>query len=54
MGGQALVVAGAAPAAADPGVGALDDPAAGQDREPVAPAEARALDDFDGDAEFGL
>jgi hypothetical protein len=33
--GEAFVVAGAAPAGGDPGQGALDDPAAGQDLEGV-------------------
>ena len=39
---EALVVAGAAPPAGDPRVGALDDPAAGQDGEGAARA-ARAV-----------
>jgi hypothetical protein len=48
---EAFVVAGAA-AAADPGVGALDDPAAGQYLEPVAPAEGGPVDGADLDSEF--
>src|SRR5262245_21617531 len=48
--GEALVVAGAAPAAGDPGVGALDDPAPGQDLE--AFLASGLLDDLDGDAEL--
>jgi hypothetical protein len=48
--GEALVVAGAASSAGDPGMGALDDPAPWQDVEPVL---ARWLgDDLDGDAEL--
>ena len=51
VGGEALVVAGAAPAA-DSGVGALDDPAAVRDVEAVAPAEGQTVDDLDLYAEF--
>src|SRR6266496_3718817 len=43
--GQALVVADAAAVLADPGEGALDDPAAGQDLEGVRVALAHDLDD---------
>jgi hypothetical protein len=51
--GAAFVVAGAASASADPGEGAFDDPAAGQDVEAVASAGVRggAWDDLEGDVE---
>jgi hypothetical protein len=52
VGGEALVVAGAASSAGDPGVGALDDPAAGQDLEAFLPLWL--LDDLDGDGELAL
>jgi len=52
VGGEALVVAGAASSAGDPGVGALDDPAAGQDLEAFLPF--CLLDDLDGDGQLAL
>lgn len=48
--GKPLVVAGAAAAAGYPGVGVLDDPAAGQGLEHVPGALRAAGDDLDGDA----
>jgi hypothetical protein len=48
--GEALVVAGAAAPAGDPGVGALDDPAPGQDLEAFLVFGLE--DDLDGDAEL--
>ncbi len=51
VGWQAFVVAHAAPAPADPGQGAFDDPAAGQDGE--AAGVVGAFDDGDGQGERG-
>jgi hypothetical protein len=51
VGGQAFVVAGAAAVAGDPGQGALDDPAAGQDLEGVQ--GIGPFDDFDGQVQPG-
>ena len=52
VGGESFVVAGAAAPPGGPGVGALDDPAAGQDLEALL--VLGLFDDFDGDAELAF